>query len=427
MLVWIGIVIVLIAVWALMKQYETRTVLLGAGFLMAIIAGDPMAAFNTFSTVMTNKTFIQNILSVIGFSAVMTLTKCNLHLIHGSTNLLSHVRFLLVPGAAILTFMVNTALPSAAGTVAAVGFILIPVLISQGVNPCMAGAAVMMGTFGSLFSPGNAHNAFVSELTSKYLPDSPSTVMEVIAAHSHADIVNIIIGAASLFVVSLILKEDKGFVDTEGKYETVEKIKVNPLYAIIPLIPIVMLLLGALYPEQFPWLHKLAVPHCMLIGAFLGLVVTRTNPFECTKAFFKGAGESYGNIVAIIICAGVFTSGMQAIGLVDAGIELMKSSEHAASIASALGPFILAVVTGSGDAATLAFNQAITPHAADFGMTIVDMGNMANLAGALGRTMSPLTASCIIAAGFAKISPMEIAKRNAPGMIIALIVTYFVL
>ena len=82
----------------------------------------------------------------------------------------------------------------------------------------------------------------------------------------------------------------------------------------------------------------------------------------------------------------------------------------------------MGLVTGSGDAATFAFNQAITPHAADFGMSVVQMGSMATLGGTLGRTMSPIAGATIIIAGIAGVNPMEIAKRNCLPMVAAMIV-----
>ena len=67
------------------------------------------------------------------------------------------------------------------------------------------------------------------------------------------------------------------------------------------------------------------------------------------------------------------------------------------------------------------------PHAQQFGLEIVNMGSMASLGGALGRTMSPITGATIICAGIAGVNPMEIAKRNALGMICAMIVAMFIL
>ena len=80
----------------------------------------------------------------------------------------------------------------------------------------------------------------------------------------------------------------------------------------------------------------------------------------------------------------------------------------------------MGVITGSGDAAAFAFNEAVTPHAPSFGMTVPTLGTMAALAGALGRTMSPISA--IVICGLAGVSnPIELTKRLAIPMIIAVI------
>jgi DcuC family C4-dicarboxylate transporter len=82
----------------------------------------------------------------------------------------------------------------------------------------------------------------------------------------------------------------------------------------------------------------------------------------------------------------------------------------------------MAAISGSGNAAALAFNEAITPHAADFGLTIVQLGSVAQIAAGLGRSMSPVAGGVIILAGIAGVNPMEIAKRTAIPCIVGVIV-----
>ena len=69
-----------------------------------------------------------------------------------------------------------------------------------------------------------------------------------------------------------------------------------------------------------------------------------------------------------------------------------------------------------GDAATVAFNEAVTPHAAQFGLETMNMGSIAALGGTLGRTISPIAGATIICAGIAGVDPMEVCKRNALGI-----------
>ena len=65
---------------------------------------------------------------------------------------------IIIPGAVIITFLINIALPTAAGCAAAVGALLIPALIRSGVHPAMAGSAIFLGTWGSALSPGLMFN-----------------------------------------------------------------------------------------------------------------------------------------------------------------------------------------------------------------------------------------------------------------------------
>lgn len=197
-----------------------------------------------------------------------------------------------------------------------------------------------------------------------------------------------------------------------------EDLKINPLYALMPLLPVIILLVGS--TGMAPIL-KMGVPQAMLIGALLSLAVTRSNPTKLTKSFFDGMGDAYANIIGIIISVGVFVSGMQSLGLVKALINWMLESTGIVKIAATFGPFILAMISGSGDAATVAFNEAVTPHAAQFGLQAIDMGSMAALGGTLGRTMSPIAGATIICAGIAGVDPMEVCKRNALGITLALL------
>ena len=81
----------------------------------------------------------------------------------------------------------------------------------------------------------------------------------------------------------------------------------------------------------------------------------------------------------------------------------------------------MGVITGSGDAAAFAFNEAVTPHAQEFGMEIPTLGMMAALSGALGRTMSPISGVAIVICGLASINPIDLTKRLWLPMLIAVI------
>ena len=87
----------------------------------------------------------------------------------------------------------------------------------------------------------------------------------------------------------------------------------------------------------------------------------------------------------------------------------------------------MAVLSGSGDAATLAFNTSITPHAQQFGYGIIEMGSVAQISGALGRSMSPVAGAAIVCAGIAGVNTLELTKRNALAMVLGTLTIMFFL
>lgn len=393
-------------------------VLFLSGLIMAILSGKAVGAIDAFSKAMVNAGLVTVICTVMGFAFVMKYTKCDAHLVHLLAGFLIRFRPILIPGAVLVTFAINIALPTAAGCAAAVGAILIPALMSAGIHPAVAGAAVMAGTFGSVLSPGQMHNPFIAKLAG-------IDVMSVIAGHAFAAVVGAVVGAVCLTAIAMLRKEDRGY---EGQANILahdaEQFKVNIIKAIVPVVPLVLLVLGS---QQVHLIPPVSVPVAMIIGTILGFFVTFMNPQDISKQFFAGMGDAFGSIVGIIAAAAVFIQGMEFIGLTGALIEAMKHSQNAAQLAATFGPFLVAVLSGSGDAATLAFNGAITPQAPQFGYQISQMGSLAYLAGAFGRTMSPVAGAAIICAQLAGVNPVELSRRNALGMIAAAIVTMFIL
>lgn len=417
-----GIICITAAIILLITRYDTKTVLFGTGLVMTTAALEPLLAFDAFQKSMISNGLIWSICSVMGFSYVMKITEVDKHLVNGFAKILMKARPVLIPGVVICTFLVNISLNSAAGVTAAVGTIFIPLLISVGVKPAMAAAAVIFGTWGSMLSPGLSHQPIIAKI-------SGMGVIEVIKVHALTDITAMLAAAATLTIMAKILKEDKGYIDETNNFNIDTNFKVNPFYAVMPLVPVIMLLILSIQEVRaaVSWAERISIPHAMLIGAILCIAVTRTNPAKATNEFFSGMGKGYGDILGIIMCAAVFVAGMKSLGLVDTFINGLKNSEHVVSIAATYGPFLLGVISGSGDAAAIAFNESVTIHAKTFGLEPVNMGSIAALAGAIGRTASPIAGATLVAAGIAKVSPFEIAKRTAPGAVIASIISMVML
>lgn len=405
----LGILIVVITFVLIIKKYESRMVLFVAGVAMCLIGGLPNDIMKAFTKAMTHNSLVPAICTVMGFSYVMKLTGCDQHLVHSISGLLKKGKAILVPLSFLLTWWIGLALPSASGLSAAVGAILIPTLIAAGVHPAMAAATVLAGTWGTAISPGNAHNPFVADLAG-------TDMMTVIIYETPASIIASLVCAAVLTAYAVVFKEganDERRIAYEkemaDKMSAGENFNVNYLKALVPVIPLVLLILSS---KQVGILPEMSVALSMVLGVVIALVITWSNAQKVCVQFFDGMGSAYGNVIGLIICATVFTSGLAAMGLISTLIELMDGSQSLAALSGTFGPFIIALISGSGDAASFAFNGAVTPYAEQFGMTIMGLGSLAQIAGAIGRAVSPVAGAAIICAGLAKVSPMEVSKRN---------------
>jgi DcuC family C4-dicarboxylate transporter len=415
---------------AILRRVEVRLALLAAGLVLTVASWNLTAWSDAFMKSMTTAALISVILPAMGFAAVMELTGCDRHLVKLVTDPFIKIRPMLVPGTVLATFLINIAIPSAAGCAAAVGIVLIPAMMAAGVHPAMAAAALLAGTWGSVFNPGLMHIPVIAKIAN--IP-----VMDVILAHKMASVGGILVVALLLFVEAKLFRQDRDWTPERAgadlskvsqKQEPALE-RVNVVRALVPVVPLALLLLTVPhFGLTTRWLPKgLTVLEAMALGTIVGMLVTWTGPAKITKNFFDGMGRAYSLVMGIIIAAGVFIGGLEAAGVIKSLIETLKAAQSAVPVIGTFGPMLLAVVVGSGDAVTLAFNNAVTPHAAQFGMLPVNLGNLALLGGALGRSMSPVAAAAIIASGLAGVNPIELSKRNAVPIFLAAVVVLLVL
>ena len=435
--------IVAVVALLIMKK-DTKTVLIGVGLVLCVLCLKPLDGLNAFTSYMTKAGLIKAICASMGFAFVMKFTECDRALVNLLTRPLGNIGFLLIPIVVALTYFINIAIPSAAGCSAAVGATLIPVMMAAGVKPEMAGAAVFAGTFGGVLSPGSAHNVFVADMVKAHNPSY--TVQDVIGVQFSSAITALIVVLIVMSITAIVCKDyTKGvnyLAQKEGGANSVasnsadgsnldaQPQKINVLYALMPLVPLVILIIGGtskLNTISFLKWTKMGVAEAMLLGAILTIAVTLTDPQKITKEFFKGMGSAYADIIGIIIAAGVFVAGLSACGAIDFVIEWLKGEQGYVKFGGTFVPFFMGVVTGSGDAAAMAFNTAVTVHADALGFEQDRLGMAVAISGALGRSASPIAGACIVCAGLAMVNPIQIAKRTALGMFISVCVIAFVI
>ena len=242
-----ALVVVAATIYALIKRYETRLVLITAGLAMALFSLKPMVAFQQFDASMTKGSLIIAICSAMGFAAAVALTKCDVHLVALLTRPLRKLGFMLLPACMIVTGLCSVAIPSTAGLCAAVGPSMIPILIRAGFHPAIAAAAIVCSTTPALFNPGVAHNVFVAKL-------AEMEIMDLIGLFSMPLLCFSLAIVAGLTLVCFIYRDYKKPARTHEETAGTEVQEAgnlpehpNVLFAIAPLVPVALLLYVSLF------------------------------------------------------------------------------------------------------------------------------------------------------------------------------------
>jgi DcuC family C4-dicarboxylate transporter len=210
--------------------------------------------------------------------------------------------------------------------------------------------------------------------------------------------------------------------------------RIDPVKALIPLVPIALLL--AAYSGWWPmgWLlqapegeqwdglaNALPVVRAMLIGSLLAAAVAWRETAALTRRLFEGMGTAYAGIISLTITAQCFGAGIAAIGVSEALLGLAGSTGSMALLAGGF-PWALATLSGSGSGPVLTFAQAFLSQV-DERHDPVTLGAAACFAAAFGRTMSPVAAVVVYSAGLVGLSPLVLVRRVLPALLLGAAVT----
>lgn len=420
-----AVLIIVGTVYLLARRVEVRLVLFGAGLLMATLAGRPLAVFDTFAGAMVGA-MVAPICAAMGFAAVLKATGCDQHLVRLLLAPLRRAPWLTLPGGMIAAYLVNLAVPSQTSTAAALGPVLVPLLRAAGAGPEVAGAALVLGASfgGDLLSPAAQDVLAIAGVTKLSASSLSARVVPAGVA-----------GALVAFSVFTLLNRG-----ARGQEENIERqieaptARLNVLSvvkALLPLVPIALLLLAATGWRPLQWLGRvpdgeewvrlkgaLPVVRAMLMGILLAAAIGWRDLQRAARALFEGMGAAYGGIISLTITAQCFGAGVAAAGVSNALLGLLGGSVVLANLLAVLVPWALATLSGSGSGPILTFaGTFLTRLEEAAGYDPVTLGALACLSGAWGRTMSPVAAVVVYSAGLVGVSPVLLVRRLLPALL----------
>jgi len=429
----ISIIFIVIVAYLLVKKFNSQAVLLLSGlFMMAIAlvlgfsvpdlkAPTGLKVFDIFELIKESLSTKGAevglmIMAIGGYVAYMKHIGASEALVFISMKPLSAFRkypyvvaSLVIPIGQVL--FITT--PSATG----LGLLLVasvfPVLVSLGVSKTSAVAVITSCTVFDM-GPASANTARASELIAK------SNVQYFIEDQLPLTIPLTILMAVLYYFVNRYYDKKENHVP-----ESVDLTKtqlIAPLYyAILPLLPLVLLIVFSKFFTFFNPPVELNTTTAMIFSLFVALfaeIIRKRNVkevFTSLKVFWDAMGKVFATVISLIIAAEIFSYGLISLGFINSLVDL---SQHVGFGAVGIGVlmtvliFAASMLMGSGNASFFSFGPLVPGIAMKLGVDSAGMILPMQLASSMGRATSPIAGVIIATAEIAGVTPYQLAKRN---------------
>ena len=393
-----------------------------------------------FVSTLTSAGFI--ILILGGYTAYMSNIGANEVTVSVLAKPIAHIKspYVLVPITFLLGNLLSLVIPSASNLAIILMATLFPVLRQAGMS-LLSAAAVIATTATIMPTPlGSDNVAIAAELAKTDMFAGLTASEYVFKYHVLVSVPTLLVMAVAHYFWQKFMDKRTGadLADGDVKLADVNKVEGGALYrtvyAILPLLPIIMLLVVFAITSLTGLKIDLSVELASILSFVIAIVCelfrTRNGKetLDGTEAFFKGMGGAMP-IVALLVAASVFVVGLKSIGLISELQNAMTGLQG-----SGMGfvlPLILVGLTalivllsGSGTALFFAMVPLMVPLAAAAGINVLAVSLPMGLAGNLLRAVSPVSAVVMIVAGSVKKSPIDIVRRTSVPMIVGVVVMF---
>ena len=390
-----------------------------------------------FVSTLTSAGFI--ILILGGYTGYMSHIGANEVTVSVLAKPIAHIKspYILVPITFLLGNLLSLVIPSASNLAIILMATLYPVLRQAGMS--LLSAAAVIATTATIML-GSDNVAIAAELAKTDMFSGLTASDYVFRYHVLVSIPTLLVMALAHYFWQKFMDKRAGSDLTDGDVDLAEVKAVEggalyrTVYAILPLLPIIMLLIVFAITSTTGAKINLSVELASILSFVIAIIceLIRTRKgketLAGTESFFKGMGGAMP-IVALLVAASVFVVGLKSIGLIT---ELQNAMTGLSG--SGMGfvlPLILVGLTalivllsGSGTALFFAMVPLMVPLAAAAGINVLAVSIPMGLAGNLLRAVSPVSAVVMIVAGSIKKSPIDIVRRTSVPMIAGVIVMF---
>lgn len=444
--------IILVAYW-LVKKNNPQGVLLVSGLLMLTISmilgmhtlnlgestGSPV--FDLFRVI--KETFMGNltrvglmIMTIGGYVAYMKKIKASDALVYVSMQPLAFFKkFPYVAASIVIPIgqMLFICTPSATGLGLLLVASIFPILVGLGVSRLTAVSVISACTIFDM-GPGSANTARAAELVGL-------NNMLYFVEHQLPVAIPLTILLMVVYFFTNRYYDKKDALKKGNQPEVVNsevfKVDVPLIYAILPVLPLLLLIVFSKYLQLIEPPIELDTTTAMFVSLAVAMIFELVRlrsvkaMFAGVKAFWEGMGKVFTNVVTLIVAAEIFSKGLISLGFIDALVEGCTGlgfSGVAVAIAIVLIIFLAAILMGSGNASFFSFAPLVPSIAGKVGMSPVEMILPMQLASSMGRAISPIAGVVIAIAEVAGVSPSDLARRNVVPLsltLVALLIIHF--
>ena len=188
-------------------------------------------------------------------------------------------------------------------------------------------------------------------------------------------------------------------------------------YAVFPVLPLgLTIFFWAFFKHAKVGLVEITLFSFAL--AFIAETIRRRDVKAAMKdvsTFFNGMGDGFSKVVVLIVAASTMVAGLKAMGLIDAISGLVTGVENAGAGLMLVFSGITALITfvsGSGNAVFYSFIELIPQIADKAGIDPIMVALPMQLTSNVIRAASPVAAVVIIVAAVVKVNPLMVVKRT---------------
>lgn len=415
--------------YLVIKKYNSVFVFLSSGILVllisGIITGNSILGDQTTGNVIIDvfafagNAFKENLsgvgltlMMVTGYAVYMSHIGASTKLAYLATKPLSKIRspYIILSMLFVIGTFLKLVITSHAGLAMLLMAIAFPILTSLGISKLSAAVAMIMSGFVD-WGPNDSSAIFAGE----NVVGMP--MMEYFLTYQGKTAIILIIIAA-VFLPMYLNYTDKRNAEKAGtdiKTKPVENVDCPTIYAILPIIPLLLITIFSFVPSI-----SLDVVTANLIGlifVFTIELIVRKNKKDITNDFkvvLKAMGKSFANVVSILIGAAVFAEAIKTLGgitIISNALASIKSAPIITMSLMSLITFLAGMLLGSGNASWYAFGPLVPDVTAQMGISTATIALPMQLSSGIGRCMSPVAGAMIAVSGMAEVSLTDLVKR----------------